>query len=114
MVEYKKKQLNLVFHALADTTRRTILQRISKRSCSVSELAAPFTMSLNAISKHLKVLEKAGLVKRIKKGRLHYFVLNPHPLEAANLLMTQLQQYWDKRLDALEDFLNYQQRSKNK
>jgi DNA-binding transcriptional ArsR family regulator len=103
MVEHKAK-LDLIFHALADTTRREILQRIIKQKASVTELAAPFAMSLNAISKHLKVLEKAGLVKRIKKGRLYYFMLNQQPLEDAATLVSQLQQEWELRLDALENY----------
>jgi len=104
MVEYKTQQLNHVFHALADPTRREMLQRIAIQPCSVSKLAEPYDLSLNAISKHLKVLEQAHLVKRIRKGRMHYFVFNQQALTEASALMTQLQEYWNERLNALEEY----------
>lgn len=68
------------FSALADPTRRAILARLAQGESTVSELAAPFAISLPAISKHLKVLERAGLVRRRKQGRQHYCSLNPDPL----------------------------------
>ena len=105
MVEQNKKELDLIFHALSDATRRQLLQHIIVQPDRVLKLAEPFNISLNAISKHLKVLEKAGLVKRRKKGREYYFIFNPQALDNANALMIQLQQFWEKQLDALEEFL---------
>jgi len=81
MVEYKK--LNRIFHALADETRRQILARIKEEEFSVTELAEPFDMSLAAVSKHLKVLEKAGLIERTRQGKIHWCGMNPEPLEDA-------------------------------
>lgn len=104
MVEYKVQHLNLVFHALADPTRRQLLQSIAKCSiCNVSELAAPFPFSLNAISKHLKILERANLIKRQKKGRIHYFVFERRALKEATQVINQLEQYWETQLDSLEN-----------
>jgi DNA-binding transcriptional ArsR family regulator len=106
MVEYTSKQLDLIFHALADGTRRKILKKIAQRPTNVTLLAEPFAMSLNAVSKHLKVLEGAGLIKRIKQGRMYYCEFNHQPLEQASELIDQLQNYWEKRLDALETYFN--------
>ena len=104
MVEYKVQHLNQVFHALADPTRRQLLHSIAKQSvCNVTELAAPFSISLNAISKHLKILERAKLIKRQKKGRIHYFVFERRALKEATKVINQLEQYWEARLDALEN-----------
>ena len=72
-----------VFHALADSTRRAILERIRDEEYSVSELAEPFAMSLAAVSKHLKVLEKAGLIHRTKQGKIHWCGMVRDPLHAA-------------------------------
>lgn len=105
MVEYKMQHLNYIFHALADATRRQLLHCIATRSnCTVTQLAEPFLMSLNAISKHLKILERAGLIKRQKKGRVHYLVLNHRTLEEAAEIINQLKQHWEARLDSLEDY----------
>lgn len=106
MVEYDKQQLDLIFHAMADATRRALLQRIIEKPHTVLKLAEPFEMSLNAISKHLKVLEKAGLVKRHKQGREYTFTFNPQALRPVDALLHQLKHYWEERLDSLEEFLN--------
>lgn len=108
MVEYR--DLDLIFHAMADATRRQLLQRIMEQSTTVLKLAEPFKMSLNAISKHLKVLEKAGLVTRSKRGREHYFSFNPQSLDPATALIFQLKQGWEERLNALDDFLTNQKK----
>jgi len=106
MVEYRTAHLNYLFHALADDTRRQLLQCIAAHAhCTVTQLAKPFLMSLNAISKHLKVLERAGLIKRQKRGRAHYLVLNQQALDEASDVIHQLKQHWEARLDALEDHL---------
>lgn len=88
--------------ALADPTRRAILQRLTGGEARVTELAAPFAMSLNSVSKHIRVLERAKLVKRRRAGREHYLSLNPKPLDAAAGWIEQQRNLWNARLDALE------------
>ena len=105
MVNNQAKQLNQIFHALSDETRRKMLLLIAKKQCTVSDLAEPFTMSLPAISKHVKVLEKAGLLHRTKEGRIHHCELNAEPLREAATVIKQLQQFWDNKFDALAQFL---------
>jgi DNA-binding transcriptional ArsR family regulator len=105
MVEYSSGSLDQVFHALADSTRRAILLRMAKEDCHVTEVAKPFNMSLAAVSKHLKVLENAKLLTRTKNGRIHRFKLNVAPLAQAHALIGHLEEFWNERLDALEEFL---------
>lgn len=97
--------LDAVFGALADPTRRALLDRLSKGVHSVSELAEPFAMSQPAISKHLKVLEKAGLVVRGKDAQWRPRALNAKPLKEANSFLTRYQKLWEERLDRLEAYL---------
>ncbi|HKP30010.1 MAG TPA: metalloregulator ArsR/SmtB family transcription factor [Gemmatimonadales bacterium] len=105
MVNSSPAQLDRVFHALSDPTRRAMVARLSKGEATVSTLAAPFTTSLPAISKHLRVLEEAGLVKRAVRGREHHCSLEPRPLETAAEWIEYHQRFWETRLDALEDLL---------
>ncbi len=105
MVNNLSQQLDLIFHALADETRRKMLLLIAKKQCTVSDLAAPFSMSLAAISKHVKVLERAGLLEREKSGRIHNCQLNAKPLREAAGIIKELQRYWEDKFDALADFL---------
>ena len=114
MVKYKVNLLDIVFHALADPTRREILARVSEQECCVTELAEPFDMSLPAVSKHLKVLEKAQLLKRSKNGRVYRFELNPEPLKEAYQLLKDYEIFWEQRLDSLENFLIREKKSKQK
>ncbi len=88
--------------ALADPTRRAILQRLGDGEARVTELAAPFAMSLNAVSKHIRMLERADLVRRRRVGREHLLSLNPKPLDDAALWIEQQRELWTRRLDALE------------
>ncbi len=88
MVDYKS--LDKIFHALADNTRRQILERIKEEEFSVTELAEPFDMSLAAVSKHLKVLEKAGLIERTKQGKIHWCGLKTEPLTQAATAISDL------------------------
>jgi DNA-binding transcriptional ArsR family regulator len=99
------EQLDATFTALADPTRRDILARLSRGETSVGELAEPYAMSLNAVSKHLKTLEKAQLVTRRVEGRVHHIRLNPAPLRSATEWLEVYRTFWDGRLDALETFL---------
>lgn len=88
--------------ALADPTRRAILQRLTQGEARVTELAKPFDMSLNAVSKHIQVLERAHLVKRRKAGREHFLAANPEPLDAAAAWIEKQRTFWSQRLDLLE------------
>ncbi|MBL8543095.1 MAG: winged helix-turn-helix transcriptional regulator [Hyphomonadaceae bacterium] len=88
--------------ALADPTRRAILQRLASGETRVTDLAAPFAMSLNAVSKHIRILERAHLVRRRRAGREHLLSLDPKPLDEAAAWIEQQRQFWTARLDALE------------
>lgn len=88
--------------ALSDGTRRAILRRLAAGEARVTELAAPFAMSLNAVSKHIRLLERAALVKRRKAGREHFLSLNAAPLDEAADWIAQQRNLWNARLDALE------------
>ncbi len=105
MVKYQDPQLDSVFHALSDSTRRAILARLSSGDAVVTELAEPFDMSLPAISKHLTVLEKAGLLHRHKDGRIRRCELNAGPLETASDWISFYKQFWSNQLDSLSDYL---------
>jgi DNA-binding transcriptional ArsR family regulator len=105
MVKYKTQILDKTFAALADPTRRAILARLAQGDASVSELAAPFAMSLPAISKHLRVLEQAGLVQRAKDGRVHRLRLVAQPLNEAAAWIARYRQFWERQLAALADYL---------
>jgi DNA-binding transcriptional ArsR family regulator len=99
--------------ALADPTRRAILQRLTQGEARVTELARPFDMSLNAVSKHILVLERAHLVKRRKVGREHFLAANPEPLDAAAAWIEKQRAFWSHRLDLLEQELNRLDASKD-
>jgi len=105
MVESRSDHLDHIFHALAHPARREILRRIAREEQSVSELAAPFEMSLEAVSKHIQVLERAKLLRRTRAGRVHRCRLAPAPLRNAAKVLEQLTGLWNKRLDALEEML---------
>lgn len=95
-------QLDAVFHALADRTRRAMVQRLAQSACTVSELARPFAMSLAAASKHLRVLESAGLVRRRVEGRQHFCSLDAAALRSAQDWLRLYEQHWNESFDALE------------
>ena len=97
--------LNRVFAALSDPTRRAILHRLCLGPASVTELAAPVDMSLNAVSKHLKALERAGLIRREVDGRVHHLFLDAGPLEEAERWVNHYRQFWEHQLDSLEAWL---------
>lgn len=95
-------RLDAVFHALADPTRRAMLQRLAAREHNVGDLAAPFAMSLAAASKHIQVLERAGLVRRTVQGRTHTCRLEAEPLHAGMEWLRHYERFWTERLDTLE------------
>jgi DNA-binding transcriptional ArsR family regulator len=97
--------LDQILVALADRTRRSILQRLSQGEARVTELAAPFAMSLNSVSKHIRLLERAQLVRRRRAGRDHFLSFNPKPLERAAAWIEGQRETWTKRLHALDSLL---------
>ena len=114
MVEHHASQLDTVFHALGDATRRQMLAQLAKGERTVSQLAEPFDMSLAAASKHIKALEAAGLVKRDVQGRVHVCRLNAGPLANAHQWLAYYEIFWTNRLDALEALLKAEDAKKPK
>ncbi|CAH0341766.1 hypothetical protein RHI9324_03468 [Rhizobium sp. CECT 9324] len=105
MVEQYTHDMNLVFHALGDATRRQMLHDLANGERTVSDLAQPYEMSLAAASKHIKVLESAGLIRREIRGRTHLCRLDPGPLATAHEWLNFYQRFWTSRLDTLERLL---------
>lgn len=105
MVELLTPQLDTVFHALGDATRRQMLRHLATGERSVGQLAEPFSISLAAASKHIKVLEGAGLIRREVKGRTHMCRLEPGPLASAHEWLGYYERFWTHRLDILESLL---------
>lgn len=105
MVNYSSRQLDLAFGALAHPIRRGILARLSTGEASISELAKPFKVSAPAITKHMKILEEAGLLKRAKQGREHRCKLEAEKLKQVEEWLEQYRTMWNERLDALEKYL---------
>ena len=108
MVKYEEPVLNRVFAALADPTRRGVLDSLAGGSCAVSELAAPSGMSLPGFMKHLRVLEEAGLIEREKEGRVVSCELSAAPMKTASAWMSRYEKFWSDKLDSLARYL-YQQ-----
>jgi DNA-binding transcriptional ArsR family regulator len=98
-------RLNAVFAALADPTRRAIIERLSRSEARVTEVAEPFNMSLNAVSKHIRVLEASGVVERHRKGRDHILSINTRSLDEIDGWIERTRHYWEVRLDAMESLL---------
>lgn len=105
MVEYNEAQLDATFAALANPTRRGLMDRLAKGEATVTELAEPFTMSLAGVSKHLRVLEEAGLVQRRVVGRVHHLSLQGEPIADAAAWLLRYRHFWQESLDALEAYL---------
>ena len=98
-------RLDAVFAALADPTRRAIIERLSAGEARVTEVAERFPMSLNAVSKHIRVLEASGVIERHKKGRDHILSINTSSLNEVDGWIEGTRRYWEKRLDAMEHLL---------
>jgi len=105
------RTLDATYAALADPTRRAILRRLGRGSARVTDLAAPFDISLNAVSKHIRVLESAGLVRRDVRGREHHLSLEPGPLQEAMEWIARNRAFWETRLDDLEMLLGERKRA---
>ena len=105
MVKYQSDPLSEVFSALADPTRRAILARLAEGETTVGDLAQPFEMSLPAVSKHLSVLEAAGLIEREKQGRLRRCHLNAGPMKDAADWISRYSQFWEASFESLARYL---------
>lgn len=105
-MEYVEPQhLDSVFHALSDSTRRAILRDISAGEKTVGEIAEPYHVSLAAVSKHLKVLEKAELIHREKRGSFQFVRINARPMKQADRWLSFYEKFWSARLNALDKYL---------
>jgi DNA-binding transcriptional ArsR family regulator len=98
-------RLDAVFAALADPTRRAIIERLSRSAARVTEVAQPFRMSLNAVSKHIRVLEASGVIERHRRGRDHILSINTRSLDEIDGWIERTRRYWGQRLDAMEGLL---------
>ena len=107
MVEQRTARLDRIFRALGDHTRRAMLERLRRGEQTVSELAAPHRMSLAAASKHIQTLERAGLVKRTVRGRVHYVRIDPRPLAQADDWLRDYEKLWDTRIERLVELLRH-------
>jgi DNA-binding transcriptional ArsR family regulator len=107
MVEQYEARLDVIFRALGDHTRRAMLERLARSEQTVSELAAPHRMSLAAASKHIQTLERAGLVKRTVRGRIHYVRIDPRPLAKADDWLRGYEKLWDTRIERLVELLRH-------
>lgn len=105
MVEYTSEMLDRTFAALADPTRRRILAQLAEGDECVTDLARPHAMSLAAVSKHVIVLEKAGLVKRQRHGRVHSLALETEPMREAREWIDRYRRFWEGNLDRFEKYL---------
>jgi len=112
MGEYSSSQLDGVFNALCDPTRRAILARLTDTDARVPEIAAEFPISLNSISKHIRMLERAGLVSRSVQGRDHVLSLNAGPLADASEWIERYRRFWEGRLAALEKYVTSKKRKR--
>ena len=110
MVELQTPQLDIIFHALGDATRRQMLRELANGARTVGQLAEPFDISLAAASKHIKALESAGLIRREVRGRTHVCRLDPGPLASANEWLTFYERFWTASLDKLDALLRAEKR----
>jgi len=108
MVKYIDEPLDAVFAALADPTRRQVVKLLASGTRPVTELARPFPMSLPGFTKHLQILENAGLIRREKEGRVVSCTLSADPMKKASVWLDSTREFWEKRLDALARFLYHQ------
>jgi DNA-binding transcriptional ArsR family regulator len=106
MVEHPAKPLDAVFTALADATRRALVARLARGAATVGELAQPLPMTLQAVSKHLFVLERAGLARRVRRGREQVVHLEAAPLQTVAEWVGYYQQFWENKIDALVAYLD--------
>lgn len=113
MVEHEPPQLDAIFHALGDATRRRMLRDLAGSTLTVGQLAEPFSISLAAVSKHIKALEKAGLIRREVKGRTHLCRLDAAALSEAHRWISFYERFWNNRLDELDRLLREEDASQS-
>jgi DNA-binding transcriptional ArsR family regulator len=109
---YEQTRSEAVWAALSDPTRRAILERLTRGPTRVTDVAAPFDMSLNAVSKHIKVLEAAHLIRRTREGREHTLELDPKPLREVARWASDIERFWSERLDGIEQFFKEKRKRK--
>jgi len=114
MVKSSGYDLDLIFQALADPTRRAILSRLKKREIGITEIAEPFDMSLVAVAKHVKVLERAKLIERRRHGSFSYLRLNGKAMLSADEWLEHYRIFWEQSLDRLENYLKQVQTGESK
>lgn len=107
MVKYSSDELDAIFGALADPTRRDILRRGSTTQMSIGDIAKPYGMSLPAISKHIRVLERAKFVTRTRVGKQYFVTIRPSAFEEASSYLKEYERLWNDRLDRLEKYLSF-------
>src|SRR6187549_2307177 len=112
MGEYQMSSLNSVFNALSDPTRRAILARLTDSDARVTDIAGDFPISLNSISKHIRMLERAGLLRRSIVGREHLLTLNAEPLAEAQAWIEKYRRFWEGRLAALDAYVTSKKRNR--
>lgn len=105
MVKYSPELLDRTFGALADPTRRRMLQHLAHGDLCVTDLARPYAMSLPAVSKHLRVLERAGLVRRRRRGRVHSLKLETKPMQEAQAWIEEYRKFWEASFERLDEYL---------
>lgn len=106
MVYYKEQRIDDVFFALSHPVRRAVLERLAKEDSSVSEVSAPLDESPSQMTKHLHILERSGLIKRTREGRVHRLHLEPAPLKEIMDWVSRYQKFWEQKFDALEKYLH--------
>jgi DNA-binding transcriptional ArsR family regulator len=99
------KELDLIFRALGDHTRRRLVARLARGPAMITELAEPFALSLPAVSRHIRVLERAQLIRRTVEGRVHRCALTPEGLRGADAWLEQYRRFWDSNLDAFATYV---------
>ena len=114
MVKCSTRVLDRTFGALADPTRRRILEHLAGGDRCVTDLAQPYRMSLPAVSKHLRVLEKAGLVRRRRDGRVHRLKLEAKPMQQAQAWIEEYRKFWEASFDRLDEYLKQIQTKEKK
>src|ERR1700680_325573 len=111
MIEYQRSQLDAVYSAISHPVRRSLLEHLRPRGARVTELAAQYPISLAAVSKHIRVLEATGLVRRTISGREHQLALEPSPLMGAAVWLGAYRPFWEDRLDLLEARLRQERKA---
>jgi DNA-binding transcriptional ArsR family regulator len=112
MVQHCASTINRVAAAISDPTRRAILERLARGPARISEVAGPFSMTLTGFCKHVRVLERAGLVRRTRRGRDNTLELSPEPLREVARWVLKYEQFWNARLDRLQEFFAHEEKSR--